>query len=59
MSRHRNALAGAALGGVGGALVGGAVTRNGKGALIGGALGAATGGLIGNSMDNNHRRDSY
>lgn len=59
ISRHRYALSGAALGGAGGALIGGAVTRDGQGALVGGALGAAAGGLIGHSMDNQSRRDAY
>lgn len=57
--RQQNALAGAAIGGVSGALLGGAVTQDVGGALIGGALGAATGGLIGNSLGGGYRQPYY
>jgi outer membrane lipoprotein SlyB len=57
--RHRNTLAGAAIGGAGGALLGGAIGGDGRGALVGGAVGAAVGGLVGNSMDRKRERDSY
>src|SRR3982751_336307 len=44
---------GAVIGGVGGAVAGGAIAKNNRliGALVGGALGAGGGYLIGSSMD--------
>lgn len=55
---------GAVIGGVGGAVAGGALVKNNRllGALIGGALGAGGGYLIGSSLDksdpNKHREDA-
>ncbi len=45
---------GAIIGGVGGAVAGAVIGKNGKGAIIGGAIGAAGGYIIGRSKD---RRD--
>lgn len=56
---HQRALAGTAMGGAGGALLGGAMTQDSYGAVIGGLLGGAAGGLVGNSMDMNQRPQPY
>ena len=50
-------LGSAAVGGLGGALVGSAVTKDhGKGALVGGAIGALGGAAVGNQMERNRDR---
>ena len=58
-----NANMGAALGGLGGAAVGGIIGhqsgRGLEGAAIGGATGAVAGGLIGNSQDQRNRERAY
>lgn len=58
-----NANMGAALGGLGGAAVGGIIShqsgRGLEGAAIGGATGAVAGGLIGNSQDQRNRERAY
>ena len=56
---HKRALAGAAIGAAGGALVGNAVTHDAGGALVGGAVGATVGGLVGHSMDRKANRKQY
>lgn len=58
-SNHKKAIAGAAIGAAGGALIGGAVTRDGGGAAVGGLLGGVAGGLIGHSMDKKARPRPY
>jgi hypothetical protein len=53
---EKGLLGGAALGGVGGALVGSAVGHPGAGAAIGAGLGGVGGGLIGNAVDKSEAR---
>lgn len=50
-------LASTAVGGLGGAAIGSAVTKDhGKGALVGGAIGALGGAVVGNQMEKNRDR---
>lgn len=58
-SRHKNAIAGTAIGAAGGALLGGAATNSSDGAVVGGLVGGAAGGLIGHSMDKSQRPKPY
>ena len=53
------ALTGAAIGAVGGAIIGNQSGDAGKGALLGGAAGAAAGGLIGNENQKRNRAYYY
>jgi len=57
-SQYQYTAAGAALGGLGGAVVGKEIDDD-NGALIGGAAGAVIGGVVGNQMDRRRTGNSY
>lgn len=56
--QYRYTAAGAALGGLGGAMVGKEIDED-NGALIGGAAGAVIGGAVGNAMDRRQGNGGY
>jgi len=57
-SQYQYTAAGAALGGLGGAVIGKQVDED-NGALIGGAAGAVIGGAVGNQMDRRRASGGY
>ena len=58
-ARQNRDLTGAAIGGVGGAIIGSVATRSAGGAVVGGVIGAAGGALIADATRPRHHRRCY
>ena len=58
-ARQDRDLSGAAIGGVGGAVIGGVASGSVGGAVVGGAIGAAGGALLADVTRPRHRRHCY
>ena len=58
-ARQDRAITGAAIGGAGGALIGGLATRSVGGAVVGGVIGAAGGAIIADATRPRHHRHCY
>jgi len=58
-ARQNRDLSGAAIGGVGGAIIGGVASRSAGGAVVGGVIGAAGGALLADATRPRHHRHCY
>ena len=58
-AREHRDLTGAAIGGVGGAIIGGAASGTAGGAVIGGVIGAAGGALVADATRHHRRHHCY